>query len=104
MKRKWVILASAAVVGAAAATAVLVAVAAPGGSQTATSAPSANRAEQIRVQGHWKLEVRNPDGRTVLVRRFHNDPANANQAIATILARAYTAGFWWITLGSTTGA
>lgn len=104
MKRRWVILATAALVGAAAAAAAILAVATPGGTQTAKSAPFANRPEQIHVQGHWKLEVRNPDGRTVLVRRFHNDPANANQAIATILARAYTPGFWWITLGSTTGA
>jgi hypothetical protein len=38
----------------------------------------------------------------VLVRRFHNDPTQAAQAIATVLARAYTPGYWFVQLNSTT--
>jgi hypothetical protein len=54
------------------------------------------------VEGHWKLTVKNPDGRIVLVRSFHNAPTQANQAIATILARVYSPGYWFIQLNSTT--
>jgi hypothetical protein len=106
MRGKYLVLAGALV--AATAFAAALALATNGGGHAAAAkatnhAPGA-KVEHIRVEGHWKLEVRNPDGTLVSVRRFHNDPANAAQAIATILGRAYSPGFWWITLGSSTGA
>ena len=70
-------------------------------SSTRSASPGLS-VEGIHVQGHWKLVVKNPGGRIVLVRRFHNDPTQANQAIATMLTRAYTPGYWFIRLGSST--
>jgi hypothetical protein len=109
MKRGTWALVAALAVGIAVAAAV--AVASGGGGDRAAAKPKpaqhgspSAKVERVKVEGHWKIEVRNPDGRLVTVRRFHNDPTNANSAIATILARAYTPSYWWITLGSNTGA
>lgn len=100
MRRKWLAVAAAVALVAVAAAAVAYAT-----SRTAsTSAGPGRSVEGIKVEGHWKLVVKNPDGRIVSVRRFHNDPTNAASAIATILARAYTPSYWWVTLNSTTSS
>lgn len=98
MKLRWLF--AVALVAAAAAAAAAFALATHG-TQSAAKAPGST-ADGIKVEGHWKITVKNPDGRVVLVRRFHNDPTQANQAIATILARAYTPGLWFVQLSSTT--
>ena len=101
MKTRWMIGAVALV--AVTALATTLAVTTIGASRAGQAkAPVPSRAEHITVVGEWTLEVRNPDGTTVLVRRFHNDPTQANQAIATILARAYTPGYFWIALSGPT--
>lgn len=97
MKLRWLF--AVALVAAAAAAAAAFALATHG-AQSALKAPGST-ADGIKVEGHWKITVKNPDGRIVLVRRFHNDPAQANQAIATILARAYTPSYWFVQLTST---
>lgn len=88
-----------ALVAAAAAAAAAFALATHG-TQSAAKAPGST-ADGIKVEGHWKITVKNPDGRIVLVRRFHNDPTSANQAIATILTRVYTPAYWFVQLSST---
>lgn len=97
MKLRWLF--AVALVAAAAAAAAAFALATHG-TQTAAKA-AGSTADGIKVEGHWKITVKNPDGRVVLVRRFHNDPTQANQAIATFLARAYTPGYWFVQLNST---
>jgi hypothetical protein len=99
MKRRWLL--AVGLLAAAATGAAAFALATQTTSQSAAKAPGST-ADGIQVEGHWQLTVKNPDGRVVLVRRFHNDPVQANQAIATILARAYTPGYWFIQLTSTT--
>jgi hypothetical protein len=99
MKLRWLF--AVALVAAAAAAAAAFAVATHGTTHSAAKAPGST-ADSIKVEGHWKITVKNPDGRVVLVRRFHNDPTQAAQAIATVLARAYTPGYWFVQLSSTT--
>jgi hypothetical protein len=100
MRLRWLF--AVALVAVAASAAAAFALATRGTSHSAAKAPGST-ADGIKVEGHWKITVKNPDGRIVLVRRFHNDPTQASQAIATILARAYTPGFWFIQLSSTAG-
>lgn len=97
MKLRWLF--AVALVAAAAAAAAAFALATHS-TQSAAKAPGST-ADGIKVEGHWKITVKNPDGRVVLVRRFHNDPTNAAQAIATILTRFYTPGYWFVQLSST---
>jgi hypothetical protein len=98
MRLRWLF--AVALVAVAAAAAAAFALATRSTSHSASKAPGST-ADGIKVEGHWKITVKNPDGRVVLVRRFHNDPTQANQAIATILARAYTPGYWFVQLSST---
>jgi hypothetical protein len=100
MTRKWLFVAAAVALVSVAAAAVAFATT----RTAATSATPGRSVEGIKVEGQWKFVVKNPDGRVVLIRRFHNDPTNASSAIATILARAYTPSYWWVTLGSTTSS
>jgi hypothetical protein len=96
MKRRWLLVAAAVALLSVAAAAVAFATT----RAASTSATPGRNVEGIKVEGHWKLVVKNPDGRIVRVVRFHNDPTQAAQAIATVLARAFSPGFWWITLNS----
>ena len=98
MKLRWLF--AAMLVAAAAAAAAAMAIATHGTAQNAAKAPGST-ADGVKVEGHWTLTLKNPDGRVVLVRRFHNEPTYANKAIATILARVYTPSYWYIELNST---
>lgn len=103
MKARWVLAAAmAAVVVVVAASASLAWARSAGSRHASALTPTASRSENITVHGQWRLEVRNPDGTVVSVVSFHNDPTQAAQAIATILARAFSPGFFWIQLGSST--
>jgi hypothetical protein len=81
-------------VGAAAVLGVLIAfVAVHHGRDT----PSA-RGDRIGVHGAWQLEVRNPGGRVVAVRRFHNDLTGGANLLDRLLTAQSDPGFWEVSL------
>ena len=53
--------------------------------------------EGIKVHGHWTIEVRNPDGSVVTHREFENS-LFPSPALASILARHNSVGFWTVAL------
>ena len=82
----------------------LAAAAAVGAFAFSTADRGAARApDGITVRGDWKVTVKNPDGRVVRVRRFHN-AFNGASTIAPILAHASSTGRYWLTLSDASGA
>jgi hypothetical protein len=59
----------------------------------------------IKVHGHWVIDVRNPDGTPAARREFDNALTESGKFLLTqMLLRAYTAGPWLVALGSVTGS
>jgi hypothetical protein len=71
--------------------------------------PSAPRgqSESITIHGHWTIEVRNPDGKSVIHREFENALTSGGgggaNLLASFLARSTTPGSWQIELQDSTG-
>ncbi|MBW2257338.1 MAG: hypothetical protein JRI25_22455 [Deltaproteobacteria bacterium] len=62
-------------------------------------APSGAHRATVTVQGHWTLEVRDPDGTTVARREFDNDFTDPPHRLGTILARERAVGRWEVWVG-----
>jgi hypothetical protein len=78
---------------------VAIAVAAAFGVFRTTARHSAHGlGDAIGVHGAWKIELRNPDGRTVAVRRFHNDLTGGGDIISLLLTSSRAPGFWEVAL------
>jgi hypothetical protein len=58
---------------------------------------------RIGVHGAWKIVVKNPDGRIVAVRKFHNDLINAGVP-RNVLLGTTVAGWWEVGLTNTAGS
>jgi hypothetical protein len=73
----------------------------------ARKAASDGSHQGIKVHGHWTIEVRNPDGTLVSHRELENaliqGTASGSGAIAALLGRANTAGFWQVGLSGGAG-
>jgi len=67
---------------------------------------SQGRHEEIKVHGHWIIDVRDPDGTLAIHREFENSllGAPASQALVGVLSRAQSVGLWTIVLNNPNGA
>ncbi len=63
-----------------------------------TSAPG----NDIKVHGHWTIEVRNPNGSVASHNEFENACYQCNTALAVLLARQATVSLWRVELVDTT--
>jgi hypothetical protein len=79
---------------------------------TAKPAPAARSLENqggepregIKEHGHWTIEIRNPDGSLVSHREFENSLiGNGGQALAFLLDRQQSVGYWTINLAAAGG-
>jgi hypothetical protein len=52
----------------------------------------------IKVHGHWTIEVRDPDGTVVSHREFENSIQQGAQALTAILGHQAASGFWSVDL------
>jgi hypothetical protein len=70
----------------------------------ATEKPSDGKHEDLKVHGHWSIEVRNPNGTVVTHREFENSLVIDNTCctgsglLASVLGRALTVGPWEVRL------
>lgn len=72
---------------------------------TAAPAPSGGLNTGIRIHGHWKIVVRNPDGTVSTRRDFENSlDLGGIYILPTLLAGAQTPGAWAIALGAQNAA
>nr|UXE46090.1 hypothetical protein Hi04_10k_c5653_00005 [uncultured bacterium] len=74
----------------------------PDGAARQASSPGAD----IKVHGHWTIEVRNPDGTVASHNEFENACVSCGQALAPLLARSASVWFWTLILsvdGTTSG-
>jgi hypothetical protein len=60
-----------------------------------SQSPARGAQEGIKVHGHWTIEVRNPDGSVATHREFEN-ALFPSPALASILGRQVSVGFWSI--------
>ena len=95
MKRKFTVAAA-----LAAAVAIALLAAAAFGAFARGSHESAAGA-RIGVHGAWKIVVKNPDGRVVAVRRFHNALTGGAAVSSGLLRGAQAFGWWEVALTST---
>jgi hypothetical protein len=66
-----------------------------------TSAPAKPGGEGIKIHGHWKFEVHDPNGKLVSTREFENGlltPSQGDFLIATLLLGKAVAADWGIAL------
>lgn len=71
-----------------------------GGNPGDSTSSGGHQAGVIKVHGHWRIEVRDPDGTSVKVREFENAlAAQGGEAIGKFLARTASPGLWGIYLG-----
>lgn len=65
--------------------------------------PDGGMSQNIRVHGHWVIEVRNPDGSLAARREFENSLSSGNNGngaalLAALLGRSLTGGSWGVVL------
>ena len=72
----------------------------PQGLPTAETSQPGGDHEGIKVHGHWTIEVRNPNGALVTHREFENSIQQGALALAGILGRQSSPGFWFINLSA----
>ena len=78
----------------------LVAVPALASARQNQHAPIDVPAGDIKIHGHWVIEVRNPDGTVADRREFDNALTESGRVhLAQVLARTVTPSFWMIELG-----
>lgn len=65
---------------------------------SSAGAPQAAHGDRVGVHAAWHIEVRNPDGRTVAVRRFHNDLTFGQGILSSIMRGSQTFGWWEVAL------
>jgi hypothetical protein len=66
-----------------------------------TAAPAKPGSDGIKVHGHWKFEVHDPDGKLVSTREFENSlltPSGGDWLLATLLLGKSVAADWGIAL------
>lgn len=69
--------------------------------RAAAPAPSSGLNTGIKIHGHWKIVVRNPDGTIATRRDFENSlDLGGIYILPTLLAGAQTPGAWAIALGA----
>jgi hypothetical protein len=64
------------------------------------AAQSSHPSEEIRVHGHWTINVLNPDGSLSSHHEFENALQNGGQQTLSQLLTGFSAGHWDITLSS----
>jgi hypothetical protein len=79
----------------------------PAARQTASEgAPAAHRpgGEGLKIHGHWKIEVRNPDGTLVKTYEFENSlvtPGAADEMLSGLFSGTFTQAGWSVVASST---
>lgn len=77
----------------------------PGSSEAAEKSPDNASHQDIKVHGHWTIEVRNPDGMLVTHREFENSLVQAGASfLASLLGRNYSVSFWMVEVFQSGGA
>jgi hypothetical protein len=97
MSRKS-ILSGIAVAVAAAGLAVAFAAGAFGTAQRASTGAPQAKSDRIGVHAAWRIEIRNPNGRVVALRRFHNDLTLGAGVLSSIMRGGQTFGWWEVSL------
>jgi hypothetical protein len=59
--------------------------------------------EGIKVHGHWKIDIKNPDGTVAGTRDFENSLASGGLFLVGTLSGYLVPGDWMIVLGASTG-
>ena len=67
-------------------------------SPVASSSSGGLPQESVQVHGHWTIEVRNPDGTLVEVRKFDNALVAGSQVLPKVLGRSNSVGAWRVEL------
>src|SRR5262245_29203749 len=60
--------------------------------------------DDIKVHGHWTIDVRNPDGTLASHNEFENACALCADMLAALLTKQQTMGSWLIQLGDDNGS
>jgi hypothetical protein len=73
------------------------------GASIVASAPS-GPSQGIAVQGHWTIEIAEPDGTVVSTNEFENSlTVNGAQFLSDVLSRESTPGIWKVVLATQSG-